>query len=214
MEEEQNQQPAAENPTPKPVQTPPQPMKKDGGGKRWLILIIVVLLIAAGIYLIVRGITGSSSVQPSPTPSFAPIETPTPSPSSEPVDKSSVSIDVLNGTGIANEASYLQGKLADLGYTDIKVGNADSQDNSTTTVTFSSTLGSSVVDEITKELEDIYQDVNVNTSRTQTDFDVVIVSGLRKGQTPKPSPTATPEPTESPSPSPSASSSPSSSPTQ
>lgn len=213
MEEDNNQQETAETPAQKPVQSPPQPMRKEGGSKKWLILIIVVLLIAAGIYLIVRGITGSSSSQPSPTPSFAPIETPTPTASSEPVDKSTVSISVENGTGIANEASYLQGKLANLGYTDVEVGNADSQDNSTTTVTFSSTLGSSAVDEITKELEDIYEDVNVNTSRSQTDFDVIIITGLRKGQTPKPSPTATPEATESPSPSPSASPTPSSSPT-
>jgi hypothetical protein len=185
--------------------TPPQPMKKKGGKKKGLAFLLVIAAIGVGIFLIVKG-SGDSKTETSPTPDSNLYDFATPDSTStpEPVDREDVSIEVLNGTGIAREASYLQGKLADLGYTDIELGNADEQDNETTQVTFSSSTPDEVIDEITEELEGLYEDVETSTSRSQEDVDVQIITGLKKGQTPKPESTETPEasPTESPTPTP------------
>lgn len=192
MEEQQNQ-PASNPTTQQQVTTPPQPMRKEGGSKKTVILVAIIMLIAAGIFLIVRGLGGKSEVTPSPTPTEN-LFTPSPTETPEEVDKSDVDIQVLNGTGIGGEAAFLQEKLQGLGYEKIDAGNADSTDNETTEVTFSSSLPEAIVDEITKELEDIYKDVNTTTSRSAS-IDVKIVTGLRKGQTPRP--TSTPEATDS-----------------
>lgn len=173
------------------------------------IFVILGILIVAGVagFLIFKG--SSSPSAPSPTPSpftegTSTVSTPTPAP----VDKSEIDIEILNGTGIAREASFLQGKLRDLDYTEIETGNAEDQDESETTtkVTFSSSVPEEVVDEITEELEGIYQEVDVRTSRSLA-VDIQIITGLRKGQT-APSPTPTPEASPSPSPTPSPSPSP------
>ena len=47
----------------------------------------------------------------------------------------------------------LEDKLKALGYTEITVGNADTTDNTETTVTFKKTLSQAVQDELKKELE-------------------------------------------------------------
>lgn len=208
--EEQNQtesQPQTQNPIniPKQPTTPPQAMKKEKGGKKGLVAILIVAAIGIGIFLIVKG-SKNPKTEASPTPdsNLYDYETPKPTSSPEPVDRENISIKVLNGTGIAKEASYLQGQLADLGYKDIDMGNADDQDYEVTEVTFSQDTPDEVIDEITKELEKIYEDVKTTTSRSLEDVDVQIITGLRKGHTPKPQETSTPKPekTESPTPSP------------
>ena len=203
--EEGQKQPAVNPTAQQQVTTPPQPMRKKSN-KKSLILVAIVMLIGAGIFLIVRGLGGGEDVSPSPTPTDN-LFTPSPTETPESVDKSEVEIEVLNGTGIAGEASFLQEKLQELGFEKIDVGNADDQENETTEVTFSSSLSEAMVDEITKELESIYKDVNTTTSRSLTEVDVRITTGLRKSQTPKP--TSTPKETSSPSPSPTESPSPS-----
>lgn len=184
--------------------------KKSGGAKTLLILGILILVAILG-FVIYKSATNksASSTSSSPndvmtTPSGQTVQvvTPAPSPAAS-VDKSKIQIQVQNGTGIAGEAAYLQTQLGKLGYTDIKVGNSDSTVTGTT-VTFSSSLDSGVVSEITTELNSIYQTVTTNTSSTGT-FDVVIVTGLRKGATPKPVDTATPADTSTPTDTPTAS---------
>jgi len=170
--------------------------KKSGGAKTLLTLGILVLVGVLG-YLIYRS-TASTEPEATPTPveTFTPIEeAPTASPSS--IDKSKVKIEIQNGTGIPGEAAYLQTQLKNLGYTNISVGNASSQDNEKTTVTFSKSLAQQVVDEITKKLKDIYKEVESKTTSSTT-TDVLIVTGLRKGATAKPSATATPKPSATP----------------
>jgi hypothetical protein len=204
-------QASANNPQPEvgfPLNTQ-QPANKGGNKLPLIILGIVILLAAGGIFFLTRG--SSENATPTPTvegeDSFL-TETPVPTETPAPVDKTKIKVEVQNGTGISGEAAYLQGLLRSLGYTNITVGNASSQDNATTTVTFNSSLSSDVVDEITTKLQGIYQEVSTKTSSSITK-DVVIVTGLRKGQTPKPSatvkpsvsPTATGSATPSPSPS-------------
>ena len=179
--------------------------KKSGGAKTLLIVGILVLVAILGfvIYKSATKKSGDALLEATPfedltTPSSEQtIESVTPAPSpAATVDKTKVKIQVQNGTGITGEAAYLQTQLGGLGYKDIKTGNSTSTVTATT-VTFSSTLDSSVVTEITQKLNSIYQTVTSSTSSSPT-FDVVVVIGLRKGATPKPSVAPTTVPSASP----------------
>lgn len=170
--------------------------QKSGGPKTLLVLGALILVGILGFVIF----KNSSSEEISPDTEATPVEisepvaTATPSPSSTPkaADKSKVKIQVQNGTGISGEAALLQTQLKSLGYTSVTIGNATSQDNTITIVTFSKSLSSEIVDELTKKLKELYKEVEVKTSTTATS-DVIIVTGLRKGATAKPSSSPTPK---------------------
>jgi hypothetical protein len=175
--------------------------KKSGGVKTLLIVGVLVLVAILGFVIYKSAGTGDGEATPTPdfldgltTPSSEQaIPTVTPAASASPsakVDKTKVEIQVQNGTGITGEAAYLQNQLSTLGYTNVKVGNSDTT-VSATSATFATSLDSAVVTEITQKLNAVYQTVNTKTASTGT-FDVVIVTGLRKGATAKPAGTATP----------------------
>lgn len=62
-------------------------------------------------------------VKPTPTPTIAPMPTATPTPV---IDKTTLNIQVLNGSGIAGEASKMKTLLEEKGYTVEGTGNAKS----------------------------------------------------------------------------------------
>jgi hypothetical protein len=183
--------------------------RKSGGAKTLLIIGILILVGILG-FVIYKSASKSGGVSTEPTP-FDNLTTPsedntnvsTPAPSATPTaaDKAKVTVQVQNGTGITGEAAYLQTQLKNLGYTDVKVGNAGTQDATSTQVTFSKTLDSGIVSELTQKLNSLYQNVTTSTSSSAT-FDVVIITGLRKGSTAKPSATPTPKATATPAASP------------
>lgn len=180
--------------------------KKSGGAKTLLIIGILILVGILGFVIYKSASKSANTIATEPTPydnltapttsnqdqsvSIAtPQATATPAAS---VKKADIKIQVQNGTGIAGEAAYLQTQLEGLGYTNIKAGNATTTDATDTTVTFSSDLNASVITEITQKLNSLYQNVKTSNSTTAT-FDVVVITGLRKGATPVAS--ATPSPT-------------------
>jgi hypothetical protein len=199
------QQPNTQQQNPASFQRPSyqQTSKPGKKAKPWVIvlmLLAIVLMVGGILYFL--GSRGQNA-EPSPSPegqieSVATFE-PEPTETPMPVNKEEISIQILNGTGIPGEATYLQGQLRDLGFTEIEVGNADKQDYEDTQVTYSSDVSSEAMDELTSELESIFQ--NVDTSRGSVgSYDIQIITGLRKGQTPKPAATATPKATTTPTP--------------
>jgi hypothetical protein len=187
--------------------------KKSGGAKTLLIVGVLILVGILGFVIYKTASNKNQETLTEPTPFenlTAPtqnetVSTPTPSPSPAPVtaDKTKIKIQVQNGTGITGEASYLQTQLKGLGYTTVSVGNSADQNLTATQVSFASTLPSSIVTELTTKLNTLYQSVTTTTS-TSTTYDVVIVTGLRKGTTPKPSVSPTPKASSTPSPTPTA----------
>lgn len=185
--------------------------KKPRKGLKIFIILAIVATAAIGGFLILQGLNEETEILPSPTSSSLVSEPTSESPpvEEEKVDKKEVSIQVLNGTGIPKEGSFLQTELEKVGFADIKTGNAETKNATSAVVTFSNSLSKSIVNEITQKLEDIYKEVDTKTS-TGLDFDVVIVTGVRKGATPKatatptskatatPSATTTPTPTSTP----------------
>jgi len=177
-----------------------QPKQKMQGGTLIFIGLGLLILIGLGIFLFAKGSKQSAQITPTPTQfeeTSTPTETGTPTPTLSPTDKTKIKIEVQNGTGITGEAAYLQGKLRTAGYTSITVGNAPNQNVTSTTVTFGKSLSAQVVADVTKLLEGVYQDVQTKTSSTQA-VDILIVTGLRTGATPKPTGTTTTTPTATP----------------
>lgn len=177
--------------------------EKKGNGAKTLLIIGILVLVGILGYVIYKSATGKvdniETTTPTPYQNTAIPEvtaTPAASPSSSPsasVDKTKIKIQVQNGTGITGEAAYLQTQLEALGYKNITVGNSSSQSETDTTVSFTSSVPASAVNEITTKLNSIYQSV-VKETLTSTTYDIVVVTGLRKGATPKASasPTVTP----------------------
>lgn len=209
MEEGQNQEPEVQE-TPQEVSSPPSGVsfptvgeqKKSGGAKTLLIIGVLILVGILGFVIYKSASTKSEEVVSEPTPFdnlIAPspntVATPlaTSTPAAVTVDKTKIKIQVQNGTGITGEASYLQTQLKGLGYTNVSVGNS-TQNLTATQVSFASTLSSDVVTELTNKLNSIYQGVTPTTAASST-YDVVVVTGLRKGATPKPTASATTSPT-------------------
>lgn len=181
-----------------------QSRRKKKSGKPVLIVLVILLvlgLLGGGVWYLLREPeieVDTSTSNSLSTPAVArSTSTPTLTPTPVEIDREEISIEVLNGTGIAGEASFLQTELEDLGYEQIEVGNASSQDNETTIVVFSSETPEGVEDEVTAKLKELYDKVDTDTSSSQT-VNISITTGLRSGQTlPTNTPkSATPTPTE------------------
>lgn len=215
MEPDQNSTTFPQSSSPVSFPTVNNQPKKSGGAKTLLIIGILILVGILGFVIYKSATNKSDTALSEPTPFdnlTAPVDsptttvtTPTPSATIKPADKSAVSIEVQNGTGITGEAAYLQTQLKSLGYTKVTVGNASSQTQTATVVTFSDSLSSDIVTELTQKLNSIYQTVTTKTSTTKS-ATVLIVTGLRIGATAKPS--VTPVVSASPSASPKASTTP------
>ena len=191
-----NEEPKVEERTSNPEVGFPLSQQRPQKKSNMLVFIIlgIAILIGGIIFFITKGKKESELVSPTPSSGGITISTPSATSTAEPKLKADIAIEVLNGTGATGDAGYLQGKLRDLGYTDIEVGNADEQNQTITTVTFSADIDEENKKLIQTELEKLYEDVIVKTSST-IDFDASIVTGLKKGQTAKPSATATPKAT-------------------
>ena len=220
MEESQNQTSVADQeaqaPQEEKVSFPTVGGEKKNSGAKTLLIIGILVLVGVLGYVIYKSASGNKVAESltgtegmnnivAPETQTEPEATVEPSATPSDVDKADIKIQVQNGTGITGEAAYLQNILKGLDYTDIAVGNAATQDNTETQVSFTSSVPSSIVTEITDKLEATYQTVT-KVSSTSTTYDIVIITGLRKGATAKPS--ASPEASASPT----ASASPSSSP--
>lgn len=194
----------------------PRRKEKKGSKKGLVILVIVIVVFIAGAaYYLLTDPSIDESVEPTPTP-FEQVS-PTPTTPVEEIIRDEVSINILNGTGIAGAAGDLRDALETLGYSNIDVGNAKSTDYESTEVVFDSDVPEGVRDEITSELESLYDSVDVS-SDSLSGVDVEITTGYPRGHEPTatdaPESTATPttgttgtttptsSPTSSPSPTP------------
>jgi len=204
-------------PMPQPVPTQhevgfPTPRESQNGGKgkavKWIIVIVgLVVIVGGGILFLANSQSESTSVSsptpqggslstfPTPEPTVAPTFSPTPA--AEPVDKSEIKIEVLNGTGVAGGAGFLKSALEEIDFSEIEVGNADSQTATSTSVTYARDLSTVISDDITAKLEELYESVETKVGAVSGGFDVRIITGERKASAATSS--STPKPTASPS---------------
>ncbi len=173
------------------------------------IIIPVFLLILGGLaYFVFKG-SSTQETTPSPTPQsqeLSSVVTPSPSPSATPktvADKGALSVRILNGTGVAGEAGYLQGILKALGYTKIETANADTTDATSATIVYQKTVAQSLIDELLTRLKSEYKSVDSRVASVKGSFDIEITTGPRKGAATATPTTSSPTPTASSTPIPS-----------
>lgn len=176
---------------------PPTVTKKS---KLPIIIIAVVLIVAisAGAILLSRNkpskppeVAGSTTVAPtqSPTAGVTPA-----------VDKQSVKIQVLNGTGTPGQAAKVTASLKTAGYN----GDNMKTGNSPDTVTTSSIAAKAGFESIAADMKTVlsadFPDIDVSSAPldTSSDFDIVVTTGGQQYV----APTATPTPTGSDTPTP------------
>ncbi len=179
------------------VNMAPTPIMRPKQNKGPLVAFIVVVILAAS----VGGYFYFNQPKKTEETKEAVVATVTPTPTDKPeIDKTSVKVQVINGTGTPGQAGQVVEALEDAGYSadNIETGNADEFDNTVTTITAREDF-KDVADDIKDLLSPTFDNVRVESSELETDseFDIVIVTGGKIFETPTPSsePTNTPTPT-------------------
>lgn len=168
-----------------PVSPAPIYQESQDKNAKWLWLLIFLIIIGALVFAFFRGIGPFAAISPftksaSPTPSASPFVQSSPfsepSPSVEDVDKSEVSIRILNGSGVTGKASAVKDFLEELGWTVATIGNADNSDYASTEVRFKED-SRKFEDSIISDLSDKY-DASVSSddleSSDSADIEVVV----------------------------------------
>ncbi len=149
------------------------------GAKTWMILAFVLGLGAGGL-----GLYLSRPVRPPQSPKLEVrvtdsenVSTVTPVPSKVEVDKSSVAIQVLNGTGIKGEAGKMGEYLVSLGYSEMVTGNASRSNYKETTVSVKLSkkeAGQLIASELEKKYT-VSEELGVVEEKDK--YDVIVILG-------------------------------------
>lgn len=165
-----------------------------------IIVVIFVLVILIGSFLVFR--QSEKTTQKKATV----VQKIEPSPTEKPkIDKSSIKIQVLNGTGTPGQAGTAVDALTKAGYSadNIKAANAKTYDNTVTTITAKDGFAD-VATDIRDTLKSTFNDVVIDSTHLDktSEFDIVVVTGGKIFQeaTPTTSATSTPSDTSTPSP--------------
>lgn len=177
---------------------------KNSGNKSRIILIVigVIILIALVAFAVVatggKGedaevVPTDSIEEPTPTESVetpTPEESPTDSPTATPtgakttpaptlsggLDRSDLSIEIQNGSGVAGAATKMSDKLKALGYDISSTGNADNFDYEETIIQVTSAK-KAYLDILEKDLSDDYTIESATADLTGPDADAIIIIG-------------------------------------
>lgn len=95
------------------------------------------------------------------------------------VEKSEITIQVLNGSGVPGQAGATQELLLDIGFENVEVGNADNQDYQNTILTFDKNVPNLYTEEIGDLLKETYENVLEDTPDEDDtiNYDIVIITG-------------------------------------
>jgi len=176
----------------------PQFKKSKVNGTVWVVLFAIAVIVIGGFVL---------SRQQKKVPEAKKdvvVEKKEPSPTAKPkIEKSSVKIQVVNGTGTPGQAGIVVKALEGTGYSadNIKTANAEKFTTLTTTIT-ARTDFEEIVNDIKDVLKPTFEEVTVDSSNLNTDseFDIVIVTGGKLFEAITATPSATVTPSSSPSP--------------
>lgn len=162
-----------------------------------IIIVVVLMVVLAGGFFLFRRNKSSKPPEVTGTTTEAPTPSPTPTPA---INKESVKIQVLNGTGTPGQAVKVAVTLKNAGYNldNIKTGNAP--ENLTASSIASKAGFESVAADMKTVLSSEFPDIEIASSSLGTDseFDIVITTGGKAyvaPTTPTPTGSATPTPT-------------------
>ena len=185
-----------------PILNPyPEQPRKSNKMMPMVVVVVVILIAVFGSFLIInktKKVEEKKDVV---------VETKGPSPTEKPkIEKSSVKIQVVNGTGTPGQAGVVEKALEEAGYSpdNIKTGNAEKFDNTTSSITARENY-EEIVNDIKSVLGSTFDKITVVSPNLDKDseFDIVVVTGGKIFATPteSASPTggSTPTPTSTPS---------------
>jgi serine/threonine-protein kinase len=166
------------------------------------VIIIVVVLVAA----VVGGIFMLRQPKKTNQTNVNVVEKKEPSPTEKPkIDKESVKIQVLNGTGTPGQAGITVEALKKAGYNsdNIKTGNAEKFDNSVVSIT-ARTGFKDVASDIKDALKTTFDEIEISSSQLDkgSEFDIVVTTGGKIFEEVTPTASITNSPTETLTPSP------------
>lgn len=188
-------------------------LNQQGGSKNKKIAIIVFIAIAAAI---IAGIFLIRQPKKTDQTKATITENKEPTPTEKPeVDKKSVKIQVLNGTGTPGQAGTAVEALKEAGYNadNITTANAEEFNHTVTTIAAKDGFEDIAID-IKDALSSTFAEIKIDSTNLDSDseFDIVITTGGKKfeeatptpavttSQSPTPSPTTTLTPSPTPTP--------------
>ncbi len=159
-----------------------------------LIIIIVLIAVLVGGWLMFRKNKEPEKAKVVTT------EAVTPTPTEKPViDKKSVRIQVLNGTGTPGQAGEAVGLLKDAGYKPDNIKSANAKEFKNTTTTIAAKDGfNEVANDMKDVLKESFDSIEIDSIPLDKDseFDIVVTTGGKIYE----EPTSTPSPTQNPTP--------------
>jgi len=175
-------------------------LNQPGGSKNKKTVIIVVIIVAA----IIGGIFLLRQPKKTKQPETNITKNKEPSPTKKPeIDKKTVKIQVLNGTGTPGQAGTVLEDLKKAGYNsdNIKTGNAEEFNHTTTTIAAKDGF-EDVASDIKDALKETFNEIEIDSTKLAGDseFDIVITTGGKIFEEATPSPEPTTELTSTPTP--------------
>jgi hypothetical protein len=142
---------------------------------------LVAAFVSGGVYVYLSGIESlnTETSEPSPTPDTSSEPTPTASPESEePVDVSSYSVQVLNGSGAIGAASDGEDILTGANFTVKSTGNAANYNFEATVIQSKKDVAGEAISAAKMALEKEDYEVEIgDTLEESSDYDVVVTIG-------------------------------------
>ncbi len=145
-----------------------------------LVSALVAAVVSGGVYVYLSGISTPSDEQVGQSEATAtPQATVTPSATPEPeIDVSTLSVQVLNGSGAIGAASGGEEVLQEAGFTVTKTGNAGKYDYENTVIQSKSGISAAVVAKVKKALEDGDYSVEIGSAlAASSEYDIVVIVG-------------------------------------
>lgn len=153
----------------------PQFKKGKVSGTVWVVVFAIAVVLVGGFVL-----SRQQKKEPEVKKDVV-VEKKEPSPTAKPkIEKSSVKIQVVNGTGTPGQAGIVVKALEEAGYSadNIKTDNAEKFDNATTTITARVDFDE-IANDVKSVLKSTFEEITVDSSNLNTDseFDIVVVTG-------------------------------------
>lgn len=166
-----------------------------GGKKKNIAMIVVAFIILAAI--IVGGIFLFRQSKKTDQTKVTFVEKKEPTPTEKPkIDKMTVKIQVVNGTGTPGQAGTVVEALKKAGYNPDNIKTANAKEFGTTVTTVSEKTGFEEISlDVKNSLNAVFSEINIDSTKLPdpSEFDIVILTGGKKVE--DTSPTSTPSAT-------------------
>jgi hypothetical protein len=157
--------------------------KGRGPGGKLIVFIVLILLVlgtvVGGVLYFQKGVSEPAQQEADTTQAPADTETPVDLEEEE-LDLTTITVSVLNGSGIAGEAGKVKDLLSEAGFSEdnIQTGNADSYDYQDISVSLKSGLPEKLIESIETSLSSNYEvKISGDDLQENSTYDVVIIVG-------------------------------------